>query len=217
MVANPLALPSWLKFEEFKMRPVDTKVVSQLEGRFTETANFGTPYWALTEARTAYLTDAQIDDLEAFFHQAQRGGATFHCPDHFRLRPRAYGDVALSGTKAGGGAFNGDAVISAISNSRQVTISGLPSGFSINRGCLFEVRKTLLARSLHRVTASVVANGSGVAVVAFESPLDTGIFTTAATAHFEKPGCVMMLSEWDMPRAYGGRKATFSATEVFFS
>lgn len=217
MVADPISLPSGIRFAEWTLKPVVTRDVSMLEGRRMESADFGSNSWQLS-AKTAALTFRQSDDIEDFLHRALRGGATFAAPDLFRPRPRAYGTTPLSGVKAvGGGAFNGDGTVQSITNSRQVTVAGLPNGFVINRGCLVEFRKSLLCRSLHRVTTAVTSGAGGTAVLAIEGALDLGVFTTAATVHFEKPSCVMMLEDFDLPKAAGIRQATFSAREAFFS
>lgn len=216
MVATPLALPPGYRFGEWTLKMVHSRDVSMLEGRRLESADFGTPYWTLT-ARTASMTIAKADAFESFLFQASRGGATFVCPDLYRKRPRAYGETPLSGTKAIGGAFNGSATIQTITNSRQVTVAGLPAGFVLKAGDLIEFNASALVRSLHMITANVTSGGGGQAVVKFEPPLNTTVFTTSATAQFEMPSCVMMLTEYDMPKGAGAKVATFTATEAFFS
>lgn len=233
MASAPLSVPTGIRFGEWTLAMVHTRDASMLEGRRLETADFGTPYWSLT-AKTQGMTISQADEFEDFLFRAMRPGATFVCPDLYRKRPRPYGEVPLTGTKALGGAFNGDADVHSIQNSRQVTIEGLPANFLINRGALIEFRNSALVRSLHRVTTAVQSMGGyvlpgyvepgyvlpfgdGKAVVNFEPPLNTGVFTTSSTAHLEKPSCIMMLTGYDMPKAQGSRVASFTATEAFFS
>lgn len=216
MVAAPLTMPDGSRFAEWTMMLVHSRDVSILEGRRMESADFGTPYWKLT-ARTAAMTIAKADAFENFLFRASRGGATFVCPDFYRKRPRAYGETPLSGTKAIGGAFNGDATVQAITNSRQVTVAGLPAGFILKAGDLIEFNKTALVRSLHRIIADVTSGGGGTAAVQFEPPLNTAIFTTAATVRFEMPSCVAMLTDYELPKGAGAKQASFTATEAFFS
>ena len=137
---------------------------------------------------------------------------------HYRPRPRAYGSSPLSGTKAGGGAFDGSAVLQDVTSSTEIVVSGLPAGFAFNRGCLIEVNKSASVRSLHRVTADATANGSGVATVFIDLPLNTSVFTSAnSTIQLEKPSCLMMVDPgWSVPKAWSAREASFTATEVFF-
>lgn len=212
-----LAFPA-LDFTEFDMRPVNTRVANTMLDRATETADFGTPYWRLFNAQSNHLEPDQIDEAEAFLTAASKGGNVFVCHDVFRPRPRAYGSTPLSGTKAGGGAFDGSAELTTVTSSTEIVVSGLPAGFALNRGCLVEVNKSSTVRSLHRVMADATANGSGVVTLNIDFPLDTGVFTTAnSTIQFEKPSCLMMVDPgWSVPKAWSARVASFSATEVFF-
>lgn len=214
-MADPLSLPS-TGFEEFELTPINTRDTAMMEDRRTETAGFGTPYHTLS-VQTQYLDDDEYDDVDTFFMEASQAGACFLAHDVFRPRPRAYGNTPLSGTKAGGGAFDGTAAVSAVA-AYQATVTGLPDGFQINRGARIGFRMSALVRSLHLVTEAVTADASGVAVVKFKFALDTQNFTTSATVDFEKPSIPMMLDPgFSAPKAWSGRKASFSATEVFFS
>jgi hypothetical protein len=213
---TPIDLPA-LSFTEFDMRPVVTKTVGAMIGRTTETAEFGTTYWRLFAARTGYLSLNQVDDLSAFLLACSRGGATFSCYDYFRQRPRAYGNTPLSGTKAIGGAFNGSAVLQTVTNSRTIVVSGLPANFVVNRGCLVEVRKSLLTRSLHMVMANATASAGGIVTLTIDVPLNTTVFTTLnSTIQFERPACLMLLNpEYQLPKAINERFLSFDAIEVF--
>ncbi|MCY0146140.1 hypothetical protein OEG84_25050 [Hoeflea sp. G2-23] len=205
-----------LSFEHFDMRQVNTRLNNTMLGRKTETADFGTPYWRVSAA-TGFLSDEKIDEADAFFTEASKGGNVFACYDYYRPRPRAYGDTPLGGTKAAGGAFDGSAILSTGTDSRTIVVSGLPDSFALNRGCLVEVNKSSSVRSLHRVMADATANGSGVVTLTIDFPLDTTVFTSGnSTIQLEKPSCLMMLDPgWSMPKAWSDRVASFSATEVF--
>ncbi len=206
-----------LQFQQFDMRQVNTRLNNTMLGRKTETADFGTPYWRLYSAQSIHLEPDQIDEADAFFTEASKGGNVFVCHDAYRPRPRAYGDIPLSGTKAGGGAFTGAAVLTTVTDSRTIVVSGLPASFALNRGCLIEVNKSSSVRSLHRVMADATANGSGVVTLTIDFPLNTTVFTSGnSTIQLEKPSCLMMLDPgWSMPKAWSDRVASFSATEVF--
>jgi hypothetical protein len=212
-----LAFPD-LPFAQFDMRQVNTRLTNAMLGRKTESADFGTPYWRLYAAQTPYLSDAQIDTADVFFTLASKGGNVFACHDYYRQRPRAYGQVPLSGTKAGGGSFNGAAVLSSVTDSRTIVVSGLPAAFALNAGCLIEINKSSTVRSLHRVMADATANGSGVVTLTIDFPLNTSVFTSAnSTVQLEKPSCLMMLDiGWSVPKGWNERVASFTATEVFF-
>ncbi len=217
-MAAPYLLPASIGFEEYQLAPVRTKDVSAMEGRRTETADSGTPWWKLSATTQPLLDDALYDEMDAWLMDVVDGGGCFLAYDVFRPRPRAYGDLPLSGTRAGGGAFDGTATLQTVTNTRQVTVSGLPAGFIINRGCNIGFRRSPLVRSLHMVTEAVTANGSGVAVVKFRFGLDPLFVPAGTTVDFEKPSCVMGLDpEFSAPKAWSSRRVSFSAQEVFYS
>lgn len=216
-MAAPLSLPSSIGFTEYDLSPVRTKDMAMMEGRRSEEAESGTPYWTLS-ATTGHLENSQYDELQAWLMDVSDGGGCFLAYDVFRPRPRAYGDVPLSGMRAGGGAFDGTATLDARTNARQATVSGLPAGFVINRGCNIGFRRSSLIRSLHVVTKAVTANASGVAVVEFRYGLDAMFVPTGTTVDFEKPACVMTLDPgFATPKAWGSRRVSINAQEAFFS
>lgn len=214
---DPFSLPAGIGFVEYDLTPVRTKDVAMMEGRRSEEAESGTPYWTLA-ATTGDLTEERYDEFQAWLMDVSDGGGSFLAYDVFRPRPRAYGDQPLSGTRAGGGAFDGTATLDAVTNARQVTVSGLPAGFIINRGCNIGFHRSSLVRSLHIVTEDVAANGSGIAVVKFRYGLDPLFVPTGTTVDFEKPACVMTLDPGiATPKAWRSRRVSINAQEVFFS
>lgn len=216
-MVTPLLLPEAIGFEEFDLAPVRTRDTAAMEGRRTETAESGTPYWRL-RASTQYLEDEPYDEMDAWLMDASDGGQCFLAHDIFRPRPRAYGDVPLTGTRAGGGAFDGTAILDTVTSARQVTISGLPEGFVINRGCNIGFRRSAAVRSLHRVTEAAAADSLGVAVVKFRFGLDPLFVPTGTVVDFEKPACVMQMDpDFTAPKGWSSRRVTFNAIEVFFS
>lgn len=206
-----------LPYEEFDIQPIDTRFTSPMEDRANETARFGTPFWRLFRAMTGKLTYGETDTADAFFQSASKGGTWFLCHDVYRPRPRAYGATPLSGTKAGGGAFDGTAVLAAVTNSQTINVSGLPAGFMINKSALVEIRKSDFVRSLHRVMVAATANGAGTVTLSIEFPLATGVFTTGnSIVNFERPSCLMQLgTDFSLPKSQSNRRASFTAMEGF--
>lgn len=216
-MADPIALPDIDGWESVDFDPVAPRNAERMEGRRTEMQIFGTPYWQATY-RPGRLAFRDFGKMDAFMMLAGDGGDYFLAHDPFRPRPMAHDlGVPLAGTKAGGGAFNGTAVLTAITNSRAVTVSGLPANLQLRRGDYVEFRMSALKRSLHRIVADAQANGSGLVALSIRFGLDTQHFTTAAVVNFEKPACVMQID----PGSYKGtkslrdRRPSFSATEVF--
>jgi hypothetical protein len=206
-----------LPFEAFDLEPVSTQEVSPMEGRATETADFDTPYWRLTSARTPKLNNGELDIVDAFFMRAALGSTVFECHDVYRPRPRAYGASPLSGTRAGGGAFDGTATLSAVTDSRTIVVSSLPAEFAFELGAMVEIRRSSTVRSLHRIMEAATANESGVVTLSILFPLDTQVFTTAnSIVNFERPSCLMKLDPGaSAPKARADRRARFSAREIF--
>lgn len=216
-MADPISLPP-LSWASCQFDPVDPSDTSMMEGRRTESQSFGTPYWT-ADFQTIWLEDQDYGLFDAFIMKASSRGSFFLGYDIFRPRPIAMNTGSpLDGVKAGGSAFNGDAVLQSITNSRQQVISGLPAGFVLSPGDYVEYRMSATQRSLHRIVEPATANVSGVVTLNVMFGLDTQNFTTAATVHFEKPSTVMMIDPGSVsaPKSWGSRTASFSATEVFF-
>lgn len=186
-------------------------------GRRTETLLRGTPYWVATYA-AGKLTAAEAALFDAFNMLASDGGV-FAGYDPHRPRPIAYAGAPLAGVKAGGGGFNGDAVLQSITNPKTIVVNGLPAGFTLSIGDYVEVRKSPLVRSLHRVTAPATANGAGVVTLSIRFALDTQTFAAGNTVHFEKSACIMEVDEgsFSLPKSWPVSNVQFTATELFFS
>lgn len=213
-----IALPSVVYGPSISFDPIRTRSTSRMLGRRTETALRGTPYWVASYA-AGNLTMAEIGLFDAFNMLASDGGV-FAGYDPGRPRPIAYqGSTPLAGVKAGGGAFNGDAVLQSITNPLAIVVNGLPAGFKLSVGDYVEVRKSGLVRSLHRITAPATANGAGVVSLAIRFFLDTQTFAAGNTVHFEKPACIMEMDEgsFSLPKSFPHNNVQFTATEQFYS
>lgn len=212
-----ITLPAVVYGPAISFDPVRTRNVSRMLGRRTETALRGTPYWVASYA-AGNLTTAEVGLFDAFNMLASDGGV-FAGYDPARPRPIAYGSTPLAGVKAGGGAFNGDAVLQSITNPLAIVVNGLPAGFQLSVGDYVEVRKSALVRSLHRITAPATANGAGVVSLAIRFFLDTQTFAAGNTVHFEKSACIMEMDEgsFSLPKSFPHNNVQFTATEQFYS
>lgn len=217
-MTDPINLPD-IGWREVIFDPIRPRDTNRMEGRRTEAQTFGTPYW-IAQYKASLLGFEDFGKLDAFIMSAGDDGETFLGYDVFRPRPIAMNTGApLSGVKAGGGAFNGTAVLTTITDSRTVIVGGLPAGFVLSQGDYIEFRMSPLVRSLHRIMAAATATGAGVVTLKIKYGLDTQHFTTAAVVNFEKAACVMQID----PGSFSGVKSKrygdlpFSATEVFFS
>lgn len=217
-MADPINLPD-IEWQECTFDPVRPRDTNQMEGRRTEAQSFGTPYWRASFV-PGWLEEADYGKVDAFMMQAGDDGETFLAYDLFRPRPIAHDDHRpLSGTKATGGAFTGQAVLQSITNSRTIVVSGLPAGFTLSPGDYVEIRKTALVRSLHRIMASAVASSGGAVTLSIKYGLDTQTFGAGLVVNFEKPCCTMQIDpdSYDGKKSWSNRSPSFTATEVFFS
>lgn len=208
-MAALVSIPS-VDYVEFELKPVRMVDTVRMEGRVTESQESGFAYWRLKQAQTPNLKVSEIAQFEAFHMQVNAAGGCFLAYDHLRPRPLSAGATPLAD---GAG---GKAVLDTITNSKQVNISGMPADFVLGVGDYVGFSESSLVRSLHLLTQAVTVNGSGLATLNFDYALDLQNFTTAAEVVFEKPSCVMQMNnDFSLPKAWGSRRASFSATEVF--
>lgn len=213
-------MPDIAGWTDVSFDPVIPRETDRMEGRRTEAQKFGTPWWRGTFS-APWLKPRDFGRMDAFMMMAGDSGEVFRAHDPFRSRPIAWleenGNVPLSGTRAGGGAFTGTATITA-RISTLLTISGLPANFQFLAGDYVEVVKSQTLISLHRITADIQASAGGVVALPIRFPLDVQNFTLPLTANFEKPSCLMQIDpgSYRGPKAWSSRNPSFSAQEVFF-
>lgn len=211
-------IAGWTSVEFDPVRPRDT---DRMEGRRTEAQVFGTPWWSATWS-APFLSDIDMGKMDAFMMMAGDSGEVFRAYDPFRPRPiewlKEHGQAPLSGTRAGGGSFDGTATITARTTTT-LTMSGLPANFQLRAGDYVEVVKSETLVSLHRIMTDAQASSGGVVAVAIRYALDLQNFTLPLTANFEKPSCLMQIDpgSYRGPKAWSARNPSFSAQEVFFS
>lgn len=169
---------------------------SRTNGRFVDTKADPFPYWTATFDLVPLL-EADYGRFLSFTMKARAGYGFFRGYDTGRPRPLAMntGSV-LSGTRAlGAGAFDGTATIDAITDSRNITISGLPADFIFTEGDKLEIAASLESLSLHMIGEDAVANSSGVVDLNLNNPIDIQSFDTNSTVNLEKPSCLMQIIE----------------------
>jgi hypothetical protein len=222
MAPTIISMPDIAGWTDAQFDPVTPRNVDRMEGRRTEAQQWGTSWWRASYA-APWLSDRDFGIMDAFMMRAGDSGEVFRAYDPFRMRPIAWleanGNVPLSGTRAGGGSFNGTATLASISNSRQISISGLPANFQFRAGDYVEVVKSASLISLHRIVEDVAAGSGGTATLKIRYGLDTTVFAGATVVNFEKPSCLMQIDpgSYSGPKAWSSRNPSFSAQEVFFS
>lgn len=208
-MADPVAFPD-IGITMLDFDPVDPVNIAHMEGRRTEEEYAYEPRWRALFSLPPVNND-NIGALRVFL--ASRGMFLGH--DHSRPRPLSYDDgTPLSGTKAAGGAFNGDAVINDLSDRLAPVIQGLPEDFAFTAGDYIEFRISAKIRSLHWIAADVVGNDSGIVTLTLQTPVPQE-FDNADTVHFEKPSCVMKITSRSTPITVATSTFSFEAVEVF--
>jgi hypothetical protein len=129
------------------------------------------------------------DDLlliKAWFHSMRGGIYNFLAHDAARPFPSNYPSGFGSMTRAGGGAFDGTATVTAVT-ATTIALSTLPANFVFKAADYISLVKSG-KYSLHQIMEAVTGNGSGVATVTVEPPIVTSIFATPSlTANLAQP------------------------------
>lgn len=188
--------------------------------------------WPLWAARYEIdRSDPDSADLwQAFFDRLRGRQRRFYAIDPTRRFPKAYrfgfGGLVRAGTST---AFTGPATswsqtITA-GGDAQLTLNGLPAGLVIGIGDMIGFRwdaagepgGNMMRRTVMRAVLPATANGSGVAVVTADPPLNTGIVPAGAIAHLDDPAAVMQLVPEDSqlgPVGSGGILAGATITAI---
>lgn len=217
-MATVMEMPDARGWQDVRFDPVVPRNTDRMEGRRTEAQRFGTPFWRASWT-AGWSTKIDMGKLDAFMMRAGDNGEVFRAHDAFRPRPIDHdNELPLSGMRAGGGAFDGTATITA-RTATSLTISGLPALFQFRAGDYVEVRKSATLISLHRIMADVRASAGGVVTLSIRYALDTQTFTLPLTANFEKASCLMQIDpgSYSASKAWSGRNPSFTAQEVFVS
>ncbi|MEM6381081.1 MAG: hypothetical protein AAF739_00270 [Pseudomonadota bacterium] len=208
-MVTPVAMPTF-GTQEGEFRAVRPLQVSRSEGRQTASLESYYRFW-IARYTIVPLTDQQAWELSVFLSDR----APFVATHPKKPRPLAYRSAPLSGTRAAGGAFNGDAVLNSLADRASPEISGLPANFIFTKGDLVEFRQSDTVRSLHMVSTAITGNSSGVVTLPLDYPIPSD-FTTSATVHLERPGCVMTItSDTQGVQPTVNRGFGFDAEEVF--
>ncbi len=164
--------------------------------------------WPLWYARFEIeRSDPDSADLwQAFFDRLRGRIRRFYAIDPTRRLPKLYRFGFTGLVRAGTStAFTGPATswsqsIDANGNAL-LTLNGLPAGLQISVGDLVGFRwdatgfatGNMMRRTMTRSVLPATANGSGVAVVTIEPPLNTSLVPAGAIAHLDSPAVVMQL------------------------
>lgn len=165
----------------------------------------GFPLW-LARFELDRSDPVSADLWQAFFDRIRGRIRRFYGYDPTRAFPLAYrfgfAGLVRAGTSTAfpGSATSWSQTVTADGDG-QITLNGLPAGLVINVGDYIGFKWDAAGadagsherRTLTRAVLPATANGSGVAVVTAEPPINTALVPSGAIAHLDNPACVMQL------------------------
>lgn len=161
------------------------------------------PKWEAEWTLSKTMTLAMSDEWRAWITGLRGAQRLFLGYDRERPFPKAYRGGFGGLTRAGGGSFDGSASAwsqtIAANGDADVQLSGLPAAFAIGQGDYVGLRWTSSGgtvnnrRAMVRARTAAVANGSGVATLTVEPPIDMRVVPVGAVAHLDNAACLMKL------------------------
>jgi hypothetical protein len=191
-LSYPLAFPSIARFRDtpsFKLN--EALAVNRSGAGELELMELADAAWS-ARWQTPVLTDAHRAAWTAW-RMALTGGAGFLGYDPGRPWPLAYGASVLDLTRAGGGAFDGTAKLTAF-DALTVQLSTLPASYIVTAGDRVSLVRPSSQRSLHEVIEAVTANGSGVATASVMPPLPDDLVLNSTAVQLVRPTAVFILT-----------------------
>jgi len=196
-ITYPRTLPSWFQIFSGGLRLIRTTSSAATKGGSMIVTEQAEPYW-VAEYYLPPLSADEGADLQAWWDSLGEGLKTFLAREFKHVCPRSYlPDDFLSLTRAGGGAFDGTAALSARSvSSLTVGKSGgyLPAELVFLAGDLVGLENGASPKqySLHRVIEDAAADGSGVAVLSVVPPVPVSLFPVDCTVRLLRPAAEMV-------------------------
>lgn len=189
----PLEMPTWsdgtLPFRQATFKPRYGIAKAPTRGSKQQVVELAPPLWEMTFTSTTLRHDEAIE-LQTWLEMLQGGLRLFKAYHPHLKYPLNYRNGFDGLTRAGGGSFDGTCSVTDYAETLYtVTVGGLPAGFSLRLGDMISM-PFADSRILHRITAPVVANGAGAAVLPIVPPLPISFATSPEVeATFFKPWC----------------------------
>jgi hypothetical protein len=210
-ITYPRAMPP-VTLASAHLRLQRFQTVTTLYGGVTQVQERADPRWFL-DMTTIPLTPTQAQRLAAWIDSLRGGLKTFLASHPVLCRPAAY-YAGLPATRAAGGAFDGTASVSALTDTT-ISLTGLPASLVLGAGD--RIGLTQAGRyGLFRVLQDVTGSGGGAVTVDVEPRVNASLFTTAAVARLDQPLVEMFLvpdSLPDLTVSAGRSAATLSAIQ----
>jgi hypothetical protein len=172
---NPRVLPAELSFWSTSFT-IEWAVSAPFRARAGGVAvvETGSAAWRATFMSPPRYKKDDLLLIKAWFNSMRGGTFNFLAHDAARPFPRNYPSGFAGMTRAGGGAFDGTATVTAVT-ATTIALSTLPANFVFKPADYISLVKSG-KYSLHQIMEAVNANGSGVATVTVEPPIVTSVF-----------------------------------------
>lgn len=194
------------------------QAVAPLRGSSPQVANLGDDLWKVDYA-TVNLKHSEALQFSAWLRSLDGGLRTFKAWDPRLKYPQAYKAGFGELVKAGGGAFDGSCTVTGFAETLDsVTINGLPNAFQLTIGDMVSFAWAG-TRLLFQLMDSVVANGSGVAVLPIRPLLPISFaITPTVSGTFVKPWCLAIVDASSVKGPFQVGQSgpiSFSANQTF--
>lgn len=189
--------------------PEEVDAVAPERSGYLGGVTLGFPVWRARWELSRNLTRTASDEWRAFFARLRKSKRPFVAHDRDRLFPKAYPDGFRRMTTVAGTPFTGAAASwsQAIDSDGEalVTLTDLPSGFAMTLGDYIGFRWDAAGsasgsndrRTMARLVAASTADASGTLIALVEPAVPTGVVPANATAHLDRPGCIMKMQPGD--------------------
>lgn len=171
-------------------RLLDLSVQKTLQAGAVQSIDLGPSLWTAT-FQTVELQMRQRQVWQAW-ELTLRGGRTFLAYDPEKQFPSAYSTGVLSLTRAGGGTFDGTAILASVT-ATSVSVTGLPAGYIAKVGDMLSFPWNNV-HALHQIMEDATANGAGAATFRVWPRVQTTPAPAGGAAvRMVQPWCVMKI------------------------
>lgn len=190
-ITYPLTFPDGPGFAEGEFTLSVVEAVNTLPSGAVQAMEIGEPLW--TARFAAPPCDARQRARWQAWKAALRGSiGTFLAFDPEKAFPLAYGEAVLGLTRAGGGAFDGTASLTAWTAST-LTLSTLPATYQAAAGDMVSF-PWKGGKALHMVVGDTAASAGGVLTVTVMPPVRLSPAPAAgAVVDLVRPSCLMRI------------------------
>lgn len=211
-ITYPRSLPAgrWFETADFKLGEMAS--TNTLRSGAIQTMELGEALWS--GVFRTFAIEAKDRQMWQAWAMSLRLGKTFLAFDPEKEFPAAYGEDVLDLLRAGGGAFDGTATLSAYT-ATSVTLVGLPASYQAKAGDMLSFPWSTV-RALHQAIEDGAASAAGVVTLSVEPPVRTSPAPgVSATVDLVRPACVMQMKPgtFTAPGGFERQPVSFEAVQ----